>query len=380
MTVDDYYGYLFEHGVPGLPAAAAREGLTPLAYMRRYGSFEVTAEPVARYLEEVPQEQLVDAVTRDGVVYARSGGAGYGPKADRLADGRSPVGVDVDGRVLRGWPTPSGRLEFYSPTLRDWGWPEYALPTYIRSHVHRSRLAPGEVALLPNFRLPVQIHTRSANSKWLDEIAHTNPLWIHPQLAAALGVRTGDLVRVTTHIGHFVLPVWVTEAIRPDIVACSHHFGRWRTDDAGGGNRGLSSVVGLEREGARWSMTRKHGVRPYASNDPDTGRIWWSDVGVHQNIAFEVHPDPVSGQHCWHQAVTVECAREGDRNGDIAVDTDKAHASYREWMAKTRPAARHSPDRTRRPRWLPRPLDPQDGAYALPAEGADVAGATDGDA
>ena len=68
------------------------------------------------------------------------------------------------------------------------------------------------------------------------------------------------------------------------------------------------------------------------------------------------------------------------RNGDIAVDTDKAHASYREWMAKTRPAARHSPDRTRRPRWLPRPLDPQDGAYALPAEGADVAGATDGDA
>jgi len=369
MTVDDYYGYLFDNGVPGLPEAAAREGLTPLAYMRRYGGFEVTAEPVARYLEEVPEARLVDAVSADGVVYARSGGGAYAPKADPLPDGRSPVGVEVDGRVLRGWPTPSGKLEFYSPTLRDWGWPEYALPTYIRSHVHKSRLEPGEVALLPNFRLPVQIHTRSANSKWLDEIAHTNPLWMHPQRAAALGIQTGDLVRVTTHIGHFVLPAWVTEAIRPDVVACSHHFGRWRIDDEAGGNRGLSSVVGLEHDGARWRMHRQRGAGPYASDDPDTRRIWWSDVGVHQNIAFEVHPDPVSGQHCWHQAVTVERARQDDRNGDIAVDTDKAHAAYRAWMAKTRPAGRYSPDRTRRPRWLPRPLHPRDEAYALPEAG-----------
>ncbi len=370
MTVDDYYGYLFDHGVPGLPEAAAREGLTPLAYMRRYGAFEVTAEPNARYLEEVPAAQLVDPVTRDGVVYARSGGAGYGPAAEPLPDGRSAVGVDVEGRVLRGWPTPSGKLEFYSPTLSAWGWPEYALPTYIRSHVHKDALAPGEVALLPNFRLPVQIHTRSANSKWLDEIAHTNPLWLHPRRAEALGVRTGDLLRVTTHIGYFVLPAWVTEGIRPDIVACSHHFGRWRLDDEGGGNRTMSSVVGLERSGSTWTLRRRHGVRPFDSSDPDTRRIWWSDVGVHQNIAFEVHPDPVSGQHCWHQAVTVERARPGDRNGDVWVDTQKAHDSYRSWLAKTRPALRHSPDGTRRPRWLPRPLHPSAEAYRLPDDGS----------
>jgi hypothetical protein len=45
--------------------------------------------------------------------------------------------------VLRGFPTPSGRLEFYSSTLAVWGWPEYALPTYIRSHVHPQSLAEG---------------------------------------------------------------------------------------------------------------------------------------------------------------------------------------------------------------------------------------------
>jgi hypothetical protein len=26
--------------------------------------------------------------------------------------------------------------------------------------------------------------------------------------------------------------------------------------------------------------------------------VWWSDAGVHQNITFPVHPDPVSGMHC----------------------------------------------------------------------------------
>ena len=38
ITMDDYYGWMFENSVPGLPAAAASEGLTPLAYMRKYGA------------------------------------------------------------------------------------------------------------------------------------------------------------------------------------------------------------------------------------------------------------------------------------------------------------------------------------------------------
>ena len=68
------------------------------------------------------------------------------------------------------------------------------------------------MVLISTFRLPVQIHTRSANAKWLDEIAHTNPLWIHTRDAAGW-VATGDLVRVETEIGHFVVKAWVTEGI-----------------------------------------------------------------------------------------------------------------------------------------------------------------------
>ena len=90
--------------------------------------------------------------------------------------------------------------------------------------------------LIPTFRLPVQIHTRSANAKWLDEIAHTNPLWMHPTDAARIGVRTGDLVRVETEIGYFVVKAWVTEGIRPGVVACSHHMGRWKLEGRGSDN------------------------------------------------------------------------------------------------------------------------------------------------
>jgi len=43
LTVEEYYEYIFEHSVPGLPEAAAAEGLTPLGYMRRYGAFEIAS-------------------------------------------------------------------------------------------------------------------------------------------------------------------------------------------------------------------------------------------------------------------------------------------------------------------------------------------------
>jgi anaerobic selenocysteine-containing dehydrogenase len=371
LGVDEYYGFIFENSVPGLPAKAAAEGLTPLQYMRRYGAYEVRRKIGPLHEEPVPAEELTDAKTDSiGRVYTSSPRPA-GPNVVPLptpepdAQGRRPVGVDVDGAILRGFPTPSGRLEFYSSTLASWGWPEHALPGYIKSHVHPEKLAEGQMVLIATFRVPIQIHTRSANSKWLDEIAHTNPLWIHPRDAGRLGgVRTGELVRVETDIGHFVVKAWVTEGIRPGVVACSHHMGRWKLADSG--QRQLMATVGLGNQGGRWKMRRKQGAQPYPSSDPDTSRVWWTDVGVHQNLTFPVHPDPISGMHCWHQAVRVRKAEPDDSYGDISVDVDRARAVYREWLALTRPAAQVSPNGTRRPYWMLRPLKPAVQAYRLP--------------
>ena len=223
------------------------------------------------------------------------------------------------------------------------------------------------MVLLSTFRLPTQIHTRSANAKWLDELAHTNPVWIHPGDAGRLGIaRTGDLVRVETAIGYFVAKAWITEGIRPGVVACSHHMGRWRLDGQPG-QRAMMATVDLRRGDDGWAMQRRASVAPYASSDPDSQRIWWSDTGVHQNLTFPVHPDPISGMHCWHQAVTVRPAGPRDRHGDIAVDTGKARAVYQEWLRLTRPAGHGSPGALRRPPWLMRPLRPSASTYRVPA-------------
>src|SRR5260370_522584 len=86
----------------------------------------------------------------------------------------------IDGTVRRGFPPPSGRLEFWSSTLAAWGCPEHPLPGYIRSHVHPAELAPGQVVLLSTFPLPTHLHTRSATSKSLHELPHTHPVSLHP--------------------------------------------------------------------------------------------------------------------------------------------------------------------------------------------------------
>jgi len=271
--------------------------------------------------------------------------------------------VMVGGQARFGFRTPSRRLELYSPTLAEFGWPELALPEDVESHVHPGRIdrAAGEFVLLSTYRLPTLIHTRSGNAKWLLEISHANPTWISTEDARRLALASGDLVRVETEIGYFVDRVWVTEGIRPGVIACSHHLGRWRTaeGDAGGVSRLASARVELSEQDGRWNLRPTSGVGPYTSRDPDTSRIWWTEAGVHQNLTFPVQPDPVSGSHCWHQKVRVSRAREADRYGDVHVDTGKSSEAFRRWLEKTRPPS----GEWRRPHWMLRPMRPAASAY-----------------
>lgn len=343
ITIDEFYQYIFEH-TPGLPEKAKAEKLTPLDYMRKYGAFEVEQTSYNKHLQPLPPETLKGTTTDADTGQIRKAG--------------KVVGVQVNGSACTGFPTPSRKQELFSPTMVEWGWPEYRLPVYIKSHIHPENLDrdAGEFPLLPTFRLPVLIHSRSGNAKWLVELAHRNPVWMHTEDARRLGIATGDLVRVSTDIGYFVDRVWVCEAIKPGVVACSHHIGRWRRAQDTTGNRWATNTVSLEQDGEKWRMRTLEGVRPFRSDDPDSARIFWSDGGVHQNITFPVHPDPISGMHCWHQKVRIERAHPGDRYGDIEVDTGKAHAVYQEWLKLARPAP--GPGGLRRPLWLNRPLRP----------------------
>jgi hypothetical protein len=64
----------------------------------------------------------------------------------------------------------------------------------------------------------------------------------------------------------------------------------------------------------------------------------------------------------------VRRAEPGDSYGDIFVDTDKAAEAYRRWLELTRSADLVSPDGTRRPFWLMRPLKPAKVHFGLPDE------------
>ena len=279
----------------------------------------------------------------------------------------SVVGVLVDGKACTGFHTLSHRLEIHSATMAEWGWPEYTGPTDIQSHIHRSQMDPArnEYVLVPTFRLPTLIHTRSANSKWLTELSNTNPVWIHPEDAKNIGVETGDLVRVSSRIGYYVNRAWVTEGVRPGVVACSHHLGRWkvRSDPQGVNRWQLHDVEISHPQPGQYLMRRTQGVRPFASNDKDSDKVWWSEGGVHQNFTFPVQPDPVSGMHCWHQKVTVEPASAGDQYGDVFADTNKSMEVYREWQAQTRPAP--GPGGLRRPLHFKRVVRPTEECFKL---------------
>jgi anaerobic selenocysteine-containing dehydrogenase len=329
VSVDEYYGWMFENSVPGLPDKAAAEGLTPLGYMRKYGAVEV----------EKDVYQVNDRPTTEG-------------------------GVEIEGTMRQGFKTPSKKLEYYSETMDDWGWHDETIPGYQKTHVYwrDMDMAGSERILLPIFRLPTLIHTRSGNAKYLYEISHGHPLWMNATDAEKLGFETTDLVRIETDSGHFVMRVWATEGIRPGVVAASHHLGRWRQHNERGNDRWSSALVNVEQLGdGKWRLRQLGGIEPFTSDDPDSERIWWKDPGVNQNLAFPVHPDPISGMHAWHQRVRLVKPEPGDMYGDVVVDTNKSFDVYKEWLAKTKPGP--GPGGLRRPLHFDRPVKPTDSAY-----------------
>jgi len=330
VSVDEYYGWMFENSVPGLPDKAAAEGITPLEYMRKYGAVEIDKDVYE--VHERPAEK----------------------------------GVTIDGETKTGFGSPTGKLEWWSETMDEWGWQDESIPSYVKTHVYwrDMDMEGNERILLPTFRLPTLIHTRSGNAKYLYEISHGHPLWVNPVDADALGFATGDLVRLSTDSGYFVMRAWRTEGIRPGVVAASHHMGRWRLSEALGNERWSSALVDITNDGnGVWKLRQKKGIEPFKSDDPDSERIWWKDAGVNQNLAFPTHADPVSGMHAWHQRVRLTAAEPADQYGDVVVDTNKSFEVYKEWLDLTRPGP--GPGGLRRPLWLGRPVKPTPDAYQV---------------
>ncbi len=142
----------------------------------------------------------------------------YGLTLDDLL--ASPHGIDL-GPLRPRLPGPlktrSGRVELLpAPLAAD-------LPRL------RAALAAGPAPLV----LVGRRHLRSNNS-WMHNVpalnrgSNTCTLQVHPDDAARLGVADGGRARVKGEGGELVVPVDVTDAVRPGVVSLPHGWGHDR--------------------------------------------------------------------------------------------------------------------------------------------------------
>jgi thiosulfate reductase/polysulfide reductase chain A len=118
------------------------------------------------------------------------------------------------------FPTPSGKIEFYSTRLRDAGFDP--VPRYRRPEPG----PPGSFRLLYG-RAPVHTFGRTQTNPVLSDVMGENEVWVNASVANRLGLRSGDRVRLRNQDGVLsnAVKVRATEAIRPDSVYLVHGFG-----------------------------------------------------------------------------------------------------------------------------------------------------------
>jgi thiosulfate reductase/polysulfide reductase chain A len=118
------------------------------------------------------------------------------------------------------FPTGSGKIELYSPMLKQLGFD--ALPRYTPV----SDPPPGTFRLIYG-RSPVHSFARSENNAWLNALLPENQVWINSDAAKDLRLDEGQRVVLENQDGVKSLPVAVriTPGIRRDCVYMVHGFG-----------------------------------------------------------------------------------------------------------------------------------------------------------
>ncbi|MBI5682067.1 MAG: molybdopterin-dependent oxidoreductase [Deltaproteobacteria bacterium] len=238
--------------------------------------------------------------------------AQFGDPYKETSDGKANVG----GKKYAGFGTGDGKINIYAEGYKKYGF--NPLPVFKANPLHwnmdgSSKLS-GDQMILTTFKWNVHVQSRTPNVKWLTEMVHSNPAWLNAGTAAKLGVKNGDLIRITSGVGYIVTKVRVTEGIHPMVIAVSNtfgtKFGRFATANKMGGEGQFG-----------------------AGDDPDLKNIWWKSEGVNPNYIIPAMADPIGGSASWYDTVvTVTRAQSGDNLGDTKADSAKHFDLYKEGM------------------------------------------------
>ena len=201
VTVDEYYGWMFDNSVPGLPEEAGAEGL----YTTRIHA------------------QVRRVRDRQGPLSPQRHGGGT-TMTSRDCRGRTASGVTGFHHTL----SPS-RMALRRRWWIGAGRTRRSLRTSSRMCYWR-RSGPRRATSASCSRYsacPRLIHTRGPATPSTSTRSRTgHPLWVNPQRRRR--TRVSRPVRWSasrTDIGYFVMRAWRTEGIRPGVVAASHHLG-----------------------------------------------------------------------------------------------------------------------------------------------------------
>lgn len=118
------------------------------------------------------------------------------------------------------FPTPSGKVEFYSVQLAEAGFDP--VPKY----TPQADPPAGAFRLLFG-RAPVHSFSRTQTNRVLMDMMHENELWLNKDAAIRLGLKSGDTVNLRNQDGVLSnsIKLKATERIRPDCVYLVHGFG-----------------------------------------------------------------------------------------------------------------------------------------------------------
>ena len=140
--------------------------------------------------------------------------------------------ADPDAEKLK---TPSGKIEIYSETIAGFGYDDCpGHPTWMepvewlgadQARTHPLHLISNQ----PRTRLHSQTDCGSVSRG--SKIEGREPIWVHPDDAAARGIGNGDVVRVFNHRGACLAGVVVTADVRPGVVQLA--TGAWYDPEDG---------------------------------------------------------------------------------------------------------------------------------------------------
>jgi len=263
-------------------------------YMKKHGVLhDSNAKPrYYSYKKDVKKEDL----KKDGILFNKSTGTYWNWKNSKAKNQEEAqkkgythtknaykgyVAQKIGDKIYKGFKpdklNKSGYFELYSNLLKEKGF--NPLPTYVPIPEHKEK--QSDELILTTYKVPVQIHARSANCKWLTEIYHENPAIINSKTAAAFGIKTGENIKIKSTVGEITTKARVIEGIVPGVIAISHHLGHWE--------------YGRYASGEKAPLAR--------NNDPDLKLKWWNTYGVHPNWIIPNSTDPINGQHRWMDTV-----------------------------------------------------------------------------